>query len=74
MRLRRSVLTSPRHPTAGYEQGLTIAAAGRRAAKESDPAVAQSIREKATRQLIDRVGEGSPAARHPRGEPAAKAA
>lgn len=59
---------------AGYEQGLTIAAADRRAAKETNPAVAQAIREKATRQLINRVGKGSPATRRPNGEPAATAA
>ncbi len=59
---------------AGYEQGLTIAAASRRAAKESDPAAAQAIREKATRSLISRVAKGSAASRRPDGVAVGKAA
>jgi DNA topoisomerase IB len=42
----------------GYEQGLTIAAATRRAEKTKKPDEAQAILEKATRTLIRRVGRG----------------
>ncbi|OBF29781.1 DNA topoisomerase IB [Mycobacterium sp. ACS4331] len=59
---------------AGYEQGLTIASAVRRAAKESEPAAAQAILEKATRTLINRVGKGSAPSRRPQGEPMPTAA
>ncbi|BBZ32955.1 DNA topoisomerase IB [Mycolicibacterium confluentis] len=59
---------------AGYEQGLTIASAVRRAAKETEPAAAQAILEKATRSLINRVGKGSAASRRPQGEPMPTAA
>ena len=41
----------------GYEQGVTISAAARRAAREDDPAQKQAILEKATRTLIQRVGK-----------------
>ena len=43
---------------AGYEQGLTIAAATRRAEHAREPDVAQEILEKATRMLIRRVAKG----------------
>ncbi|CPR13336.1 topoisomerase IB [Mycobacterium bohemicum DSM 44277] len=43
---------------AGYEQGLTIAAAARRAERTPDPDAAQGILEKATRMLIRRVAKG----------------
>ncbi|BBZ45353.1 DNA topoisomerase IB [Mycobacterium parmense] len=44
-----------------YEQGLTIAAAARRAERAREPAVAQEILEKATRMLIRRVARGDTA-------------
>lgn len=59
---------------AGYEQGLTIGHAGRRAARESDPTAAQAILEKATRALITKVGKGSAASRRPQGAAVPKAA
>jgi DNA topoisomerase-1 len=59
---------------AGYEQGLTIASATRRAAKQTDPAAAQAILEKATRQLINRVSKASAPSRRPQGEPMPTAA
>jgi DNA topoisomerase-1 len=43
---------------AGYEQGLTIAAAVRRAERARKPDVAQEILDKATRMLIRRVAKG----------------
>ncbi|MGE2731396.1 DNA topoisomerase IB [Mycolicibacterium vaccae] len=43
---------------AGYEQGLTIASATRRAAKMAEPDSAQAVLEKATRALIRRVARG----------------
>jgi DNA topoisomerase IB len=43
---------------AGYEQGLTIAAAARRAERIRKPDVAQEILDKATRMLIRRVAKG----------------
>ena len=42
----------------GYEQGLTIAAATRRAQRTRRPELAQEILEKATRMLIRRVAKG----------------
>jgi DNA topoisomerase-1 len=50
----RSSYVDPR-VVAGYEAGLTIAAAAQRAARTSDPNRAQEIREKATRRLIKKV-------------------
>jgi DNA topoisomerase IB len=50
---------------AGYEQGMTIAAATRRAARKRNVAEAQAIVEKATRMLISRVAKGSPKSRRP---------
>ncbi|MEU0494660.1 DNA topoisomerase IB [Mycobacterium sp. NPDC006124] len=41
----------------GYEQGLTIAAAAKRAARVDDPAEKQAIVERATRTLIHRVAK-----------------
>jgi hypothetical protein len=52
---------------AGYEQGLTIASAARRADRISDPAEAQAVLEKATRTLINRVAKGNPQSRRPEG-------
>ena len=49
---------------AGYEQGLTIAAATRRAEHAREPDVAQEILEKATRMLIRRVAKGHNASGH----------
>jgi DNA topoisomerase IB len=43
---------------AGYEQGLTIAAATRRAERARKPDAAQEILDKATRMLIRRVAKG----------------
>ncbi len=43
---------------AGYEQGLTIEAAARRAERARRPDAAQEILEKATRMLIRRVAKG----------------
>ncbi|MEZ0351057.1 DNA topoisomerase IB [Mycobacterium sp. pR1184] len=43
---------------AGYEQGLTIAAAAQRAERARRPDAAQEILEKATRMLIRRVAKG----------------
>jgi DNA topoisomerase-1 len=45
----------------GYEQGLTIAAAARRAERTRRPQLAQEILEKATRMLIRRVAKGDSA-------------
>ena len=45
----------------GYEQGLTIAAAARRAQRTRRPELAQEILEKATRMLIRRVAKGDSA-------------
>jgi DNA topoisomerase IB len=45
----------------GYEQGLTIAAAARRAERTRRPEVAQEILEKATRMLIRRVAKSDSA-------------
>jgi DNA topoisomerase I len=59
---------------AGYEQGLTIAAAVRRADKTRDPAAAQAVLEKATRTLINRVAKGNPQSRRPEGQRMATAA
>lgn len=41
----------------GYERGVTIAAAAKRAARTADAAEKQAILEKATRSLIQRVGK-----------------
>ncbi len=59
---------------AGYERGMTIGSAARRADREADVAAGQAILEKATRTLINRVAKGSPAARRPQGEPMPTAA
>lgn len=53
----RGSYVDPRVVT-GYEQGLTIAAATRRAERARDPDVAQEMVEKATRMLIRRVAKG----------------
>jgi DNA topoisomerase-1 len=45
----------------GYEQGLTISAAARRAQRTRRPELAQEILEKATRMLIRRVAKGDSA-------------
>lgn len=62
----RSSYVDPRL-VAGYEQGLTIAAAARRAEKARDPADGQAILEKATRTLIHRVAKGDARSRRPDG-------
>ncbi|WP_102418529.1 DNA topoisomerase IB [Mycobacterium sp. 4858] len=53
----RGSYVDPRVVT-GYEQGLTIAAATRRAERARDPDSAQEILDKATRMLIRRVAKG----------------
>ncbi|OSC25139.1 DNA topoisomerase [Mycobacterium vulneris] len=53
----RGSYVDPRVVT-GYEQGLTIAAAARRAERARNPDVAQEILDKATRMLIRRVAKG----------------
>ena len=53
----RGSYVDPRVVT-GYEQGLTIAAATRRAERVRKPDVAQEILDKATRMLIRRVAKG----------------
>lgn len=53
----RGSYVDPRVVT-GYEQGLTIAAAVRRAERTRKPDVAQEILDKATRMLIRRVAKG----------------
>ncbi len=53
----RGSYVDPRVVT-GYEQGLTIAAATRRAEGAREPDVAQEILDKATRMLIRRVAKG----------------
>jgi hypothetical protein len=59
---------------AGYEQGLTIASAARRAGNTRKPAEAQALLEKATRTLINRVAKGSAKSRRPEGSNVASAA
>jgi DNA topoisomerase I len=56
----RGSYVDPRVVT-GYEQGLTIAAAVRRAERARKPDVAQEILDKATRMLIRRVAKGNSA-------------
>ncbi len=58
----RGSYVDPRVVT-GYEQGLTIAAAARRAQRARHPEAAQEILEKATRLLIRRVAKGDSASR-----------
>lgn len=53
----RGSYVDPRVVT-GYQQGLTIAAAARRAARTRRPDAAQEILDKATRMLIRRVAKG----------------
>ncbi len=53
----RGSYVDPRVVT-GYEQGLTIAAAARRAQRARRPEGAQEVLEKATRALISRVAKG----------------
>jgi DNA topoisomerase IB len=53
----RGSYVDPRVVT-GYEQGLTIATAARRAERARRPEAAQEILEKATRMLIRRVAKG----------------
>ncbi|WNG85106.1 DNA topoisomerase IB [Mycobacterium sp. ITM-2016-00316] len=43
---------------AGYQQGITIAAAVKRAAKQKDPSTAVGTLEKATRSLVRRIAKG----------------
>jgi len=50
---------------ASYEQGLTIAAAARRAEAMRSPAEQQAVLEKATRTLINRVAKQSARSRRP---------
>jgi DNA topoisomerase I len=52
---------------AGYEQGMTIVAATRRAGKISEPTEAQEILEKATRALINKVAKQDAPSRRPDG-------
>ncbi|MCV7419370.1 DNA topoisomerase IB [Mycobacterium yunnanensis] len=52
----RSSYVDPR-VVQGYEQGLTIAAAAKRADRIDDPAEKQAVVERATRTLIQRVGK-----------------
>jgi DNA topoisomerase I len=59
---------------AGYEHGMTIAAAARRASRTRHPAAAQALLEKATRTLINRVAKGSAQSRRPEGSNVASAA
>jgi DNA topoisomerase IB len=59
---------------AGYEQGVTIAAAARRADSTRAPADAQAILEKATRTLINRVAKGDAPSRRPDGSGLSSAA
>jgi DNA topoisomerase IB len=59
---------------AGYEEGMTIAAAARRASRARKPAEAQGLLEKATRTLINRVAKGSAQSRRPVGSNVASAA
>lgn len=56
----RGSYVDPRVVT-GYEQGLTIAAATRRAERAKSPDVAQEILGKATRMLIRRVAKADSA-------------
>jgi hypothetical protein len=42
----------------GYREGVTIAAAVRRAARADRPDVAQGVLEKATRDMIRRIAKG----------------
>jgi DNA topoisomerase IB len=53
----RGSYVDPRVVT-GYQQGLTIEAAARRAERARRPEAAQEILEKATRMLIRRVAKG----------------
>ena len=53
----RELMADPRVVT-GYERGITIAAAARRAERARHPDEAQEIMEKATRLLIRRVAKG----------------
>jgi DNA topoisomerase-1 len=60
----RGSYVDPRVVT-GYEQGMTIAAATRRAGRTRRPDAAQEIPEKATRLMISRVAKGHRASRQP---------
>jgi DNA topoisomerase I len=60
----RGSYVDPRVVT-GYQQGLTIAAAARRARRARRPDTAQQILEKATRMLIRRVAKGDSASGRP---------
>jgi len=64
----RSSYVDPR-VVAGYEQGMTVAAAVRRASRQQDAAQAQAILEKATRMLISRIAKGSAKSRRPQAAP-----
>jgi DNA topoisomerase-1 len=59
---------------AGYEQGLTVSSAARRADNAREPAAAQALLEKATRTLINRIAKGTPQSRRPEGSGFATAA
>lgn len=56
----RGSYVDPRVVT-GYEQGLTIAAAARRAERAKSPDLAQEILDKATRMLIRRLAKADSA-------------
>jgi DNA topoisomerase-1 len=60
----RGSYVDPRVVT-GYQQGLTIEAAARRAGRARRPDAAQQILEKATRMLIRRVAKGDSASARP---------
>jgi len=60
----RGSYVDPRVVT-GYERGVTIAAATRRAARTRRPDVAQGILEKATRLMINRVAKSGSVSRLP---------
>jgi DNA topoisomerase I len=60
----RGSYVDPRVVT-GYEQGLTIAAAVRRAERARRPEAAQEILERATRMLIRRLAKGNSSSGQP---------
>lgn len=60
----RASYVDPRVVT-GYERGLTVGAAARRAERAGEPEAAQQMLEKATRTLIRRVAKGTGSSRQP---------
>ena len=60
----RGSYVDPRVVT-GYEQGLTIVAAVRRAARVRRPDASQEMLEKATRLMIRRIAKGDSSSRPP---------